>query len=217
MKTSLCIVLFLIGVVFGRTPKQSNSFMDAVLQNVKTEGRNKNIDPAHLLNFTSQHKDKIAFVGVKVNVSYYNVVMTGLFKVDRERDCSGVRRDFGNVTLNCTLVFNDVKIKYDLNVKYGKLPKVSPKVKAELKGNTAFAAFTTSMNRNYPALKTFYFVRRGQPKISVSGLGPLNSTVKKFIETTVIAHAHNEFLNVVNYNWVPVVNYAASRIPMPSL
>ncbi|XP_023244452.1 uncharacterized protein LOC111642349 [Centruroides sculpturatus] len=218
MKTSVCIFLFFIGVVFARTPQQSNHYVDLVLRsNLPREARNWNVDPARLNNFTTQHKDKLGGIKVNVNVEYYNVNMTGLLKVRREKDCSGLRRDFGNVTLNCTLVFNGVKIHYNVKAKYGKLPKANGKVTAELSGDTAFAVFTTSINRNYPVMKAFYFTRRGSPKVRVSGFGPLNDTGKKLIHNDIYVHAQNEFLNVVNYNFVPALKRAASQSPMPAM
>ncbi|XP_067142957.1 uncharacterized protein [Centruroides vittatus] len=218
MKTSFCIFLFFIGVVFARTPQQSNHYVDLVLRtNLPREATYANVDPARLNNFTTQHKDKLGFIKVNVNVQYYNVNMTGLLKVRREKDCSALRRDFGNVTLNCTLVFNDVKINYDVEAKYGQLPKTKGKVTAKLSGDAAFAVFTTSINRNYPVMKTFYLTRRGSPKVSVSGFGPLNATGKKLIQNDIYTHAQNEFLNVVNYNLVPALKRAASQSPMPTM
>lgn len=195
----------------------SNQYMDLVLSaNIQYAGTNWNIDPATLANFSSEYETSVMFVDVDVKIDYYSVQMTGLFKGERARDCSPVRRgSFNNVTLNCTLVFKDIKIIFEGKMKFGKLPKMRITAEASFTPSFAFIEVTSRNDYNYPTLTQLYLTETGVVNMKLSGTGPFNNKLKKLVKDDLANRASIDFLNVFVYNYRAAMARAVAFTPMP--
>ncbi|XP_013779163.1 uncharacterized protein LOC106463657 [Limulus polyphemus] len=208
--------LLVLGTTLGATYRDSNNYLDTVLNiNLQNEIRNLRMDPISLANFTTEIKDKVTVITVKVTSKYYDGEMTGLSQVQRWGNCSQPRYSYGNITINCTLAFNDLKVEYYSSMKYGVIPSVRVKGKTNITSVRAFVEFHANLTANYPVLKAFRIIS-GPIKMETifSGLGPLNSFLSK-LSQSYAAEVSNIVTNVIFSNFAYVLERSAVKTPLP--
>ncbi|XP_076317073.1 uncharacterized protein LOC143229112 [Tachypleus tridentatus] len=208
--------LLLFGTTLGASVLDSNNYLDTVLRrNLQNEIQNLRMDPISLANFTTEVKDKVTVVTVKIISDYYDGKMIGLSQVQRWGNCSLPRYSYGNITLNCTLAFYNLKVEYYSSMKYGVLPSVQVKGKANITAVRVFVEFHANLTSNYPVVKVFRIVSGPiEMETIFSGLGPLNSFLSK-LSQSFTDEVRNIVTSVIYSDFVYVLGRSAVKTPLP--
>jgi len=208
-------VLFIIGSSYG-TPI-ANQYIESVLNSaLRNEIRSLNLDPAVVADFSTEFVDKVKIIGkVKGKAEYTTGTITGLSGARRASECQGPYYSYGTKNINCTITFNVLSINYDGKLKYGKVPKVNIKGKADVT-NTVIFIEVTSQGQNLPGtLKNFLFQQTGSMTIKFTGLGPLNRFTN-FLEAGYRSHVEAQIFNSISQRFQYALNKAVGAIPLPN-
>ncbi|KFM64041.1 Mite allergen Lep d 7, partial [Stegodyphus mimosarum] len=174
----------------------ANQYIDGVLNSaLRNEIRAQRLDPAALQDFHTEFEDKVAIIGkVKGRADYNKGKLTGLSDARRYSECNGPYYSFGAKSINCTISFDNLKMEYDGKLKYGKMPKVNIKAKANITNTVIFIEVSSAAQHIPPSLKNFLFQHVGYMQMKFSGLGPLNKFTK-FLEEGFKAYAEAQIFN----------------------
>ncbi|CAL1267754.1 unnamed protein product [Larinioides sclopetarius] len=208
-------VLFLSGTALASP--LANQYVDSVLNTaLRNEIRALGLDPAGLPDFQVEFQDKVAIIGkVKGKADFTKGNLTGLSEARRFSECQGPYYSFGARNINCTIVFDNLKINYEGKLKYGKMPKVNIKGKANVTSTVVFFE-VTSQNPGMPgSVKNFLFTQIGKLNSKFTGLGPLNKFVT-FLENGFRSHAEAQIFNSLSQRYQQALGRAVGMIPVPN-
>lgn len=176
--------------------------------------RQLGLDPAGVLNFTTEFEDKVKIIGkVKGKAEFFKGNLTGLSRAMRYSECQGPYYSYGTKNYNCTVGFNDLHINYEGKLKYGKMPKVDIKGKSNVTATLVFV----EVSQNPPmqaTLKNFVFQQIGQLQVKFTGLGPLNRFTK-FLEDGFKGHVQAEVFNSMSQRLQYALGQAVRQVPLP--
>ncbi|XP_055930865.1 uncharacterized protein LOC129961079 [Argiope bruennichi] len=208
-------ILFLTGTALASP--LANQYVDSVLNTaLRNEIRTLSLDPASLPDFQVEFQDKVAIIGkVKGKAEFTKGNLTGLSNARRFSECQGPYYSFGSRNINCTIAFDNLKINYDGKLKYGKMPKVNIKGKANATSTTVFFEVTSQTPGMPGTVKNFYFTQVGKLDIKFTGLGPLNKFVY-VLENGFRSHIEAQVINSMSQRYRDALNKAVGMIPLPN-
>lgn len=211
------MMLFFIRLLIGYVSASpaGNSYMDTVLNTTyRNEMRNLVLDPAALPDFETEFNDTVLRVNVKGKAEFFDGKMTGFSNAVRRSDCTGPITDYGIKSLNCTITYEKLKIKYEGKMKYGRMPKVNIEGKAKSKNHTLWIQLIQNpplmpIIRNF-TLESF----NNTMKVELEGLGPLN----RFMEP--VKEGFKQQVNTIIYNSMAqrmrnVISQAVATVNLP--
>ncbi|XP_054709010.1 uncharacterized protein LOC129218712 [Uloborus diversus] len=209
------VIAFLVGSSVGSP--LANQYVESVLNTaLRNELRALNLDPAVVPGFVTEFQDKVAIIGkVKGKAEYEKGTLTGLGQVRRFTECQGPYYSFGTKSVNCTVGFDNLQLNYEGKLKYGKMPKVSIKGKANVTTTLLYIEVSSVPNGSQGSVKNFMFTQIGKLDVKFTGLGPLNKYTK-FLEDGYKAHAQAEIFNSMSQRFQYALNRAFSLVPMPN-
>lgn len=170
----LFAVLFVEGVL-SASYNESNSYVDTVLKNnlpqeIDHLGQNK----LNLPKFETKFTDKVGLITVNVKNKFNDGKLDELPRLERTTNCSAPFKLYENIIINCTLHALNIKVKYEVDIKYGRLPTVDAKIKSKVDNVTVAVEIIAHPLSNLPTLKSFQIVNMGTMQNTYTGLGPLN-------------------------------------------
>lgn len=210
MLLKICAVLPLFyGVLAG---PQADQYIDTVLVSaLPGHLRMLNLDPASLPDFSTAFEDKVALIGkVKGNANFTNGNLTGLSKGRRMNSCGGPSYKFGALTINCTIGFQDLQTSYNGKMKYGKMPTVPIKGKANVTTTTVFIEASGQPLK----ITNFHFLQTGNLQMKFTGVGkPLNKFLK-VLEDGYRSHVAAQLMNSIAQRYRYALELAMTQVPM---
>lgn len=193
----------------------SNAFLDSVLSNnLPQEIENAGQKKIRLPEFETDFTDKVGLVTSKVKNEFEDGKLEGLSSMQRLNNCSNPVKVHGNAVINCTLEFSNLKMKFDVDIKYGKLPTVDADIKTKIENTRVEVEIVSNEKSNYPTIKSFRLVNLGDLRNTFSGLGPLN----KYLTSLEEGYTRNVKVilqRILEEDLRSTLTRATVRTPMP--
>ncbi|XP_023233680.1 uncharacterized protein LOC111633357 [Centruroides sculpturatus] len=212
MMLSWFFILTLWEASLALTSLQANNYMDQVLadSNFRYQEAGSYIDPAPLANFANSTSTKLYALKADAKFNYTNGIMKGLFRVKRYGDCVIFQN---NNSFSCYLSFPNINVSYDGKLKYGVLPTKSIKAYAYIYSTLGYINVLPPTNSGGSAKVNA--ARVGNVQTEFTGLGQLNSQVKKLAENAFVAKITEQLRQFFEIQLSAALSRACARISAP--
>lgn len=193
----------------------ANQYVESVIQ-IALPGalRSLGLDPAPLDNFGIRFAHYDGLKNIAGEANFYSGNVTGLDRVRRKSDCVGPKMARGELTINCTLLFDALTSNYRLRVRNGNA--VYNARGTGRSGETLVYVVISSNTGNYVgSVKSFQITRLGVTNPSVYGLP---SSMKKHTKILQEAYKRNfpPYLSkIIEKKFVYALGRALAHTPIP--